>query len=181
MTYYSENFINSIISCGRQNMPGCSATFGDISQALEVHAPLDLLRTSHETRVSTYQTWERLTNWRYDKHKKVVIIAPRGQIDHLNAGNFESYLLAFVNLEGQCFERVVVDLAGVDRMTSAGLRVLAQVAENAKDRSLEVSVARLGDKMAEIFSIARFDHLMKVVDISKYPECTHKRDSWIGR
>lgn len=115
-------------------------------------------------RVRLAVTGERLMDWHCQQFDGVVIIAPGGPIDHQNAGDFDTRLLAAVKSTADAGDRLVIDLAGVDYMSSAGLRVLARAAKEARDLSLDLAVAGLRDTMAEIFSISRFDRLFKVFD-----------------
>lgn len=103
-------------------------------------------------------------DWHCQQEDGVVVIAPGGPIDHQNAGDFDIRLLEAVKSAGGAGDRLVIDLSGVDYMSSAGLRAMARAAKEARALSLEMSVAGLRDTMAEIFAISRFDRLFKVFD-----------------
>lgn len=106
-------------------------------------------------------------DWHCQQDDGVVIIAPGGPIDHQNAGDFDTRLLAAVKSAGGAGHRLVIDLSAVDYMSSAGLRVLARAAKEARNLSLELSVAGLRDTMAEIFAISRFDRLFPVFETTE--------------
>ncbi len=109
-------------------------------------------------------TGEHLMDWHCQQEDGVVIIGPGGPIDRENAGDFDTRLLAAVKSAGAAGDRLVIDLSGVDYMSSAGLRVLARAAKEARDLSLDLAVAGLQDTIAEIFAISRFDRLFTVFD-----------------
>lgn len=103
-------------------------------------------------------------DWHCQQDDGVVIVTPGGPIDHQNAGDFDARLLAAVKSIGGSGDRLIIDLSAVDYMSSAGLRALARAAKEARQLSLDVSVAGLRDTMAEIFAISRFDRLFTVFD-----------------
>jgi len=115
-------------------------------------------------RVRLAVTGDHLMDWHCQQDDGVAIVAPDGPIDHQNASDFDTRLLAAVRFAAGAGDRLVIDLARVDYMSSAGLRVMARAAKEARDLSLDVAVAGLRDTMAEIFAISRFDRLFKVFD-----------------
>ena len=93
----------------------------------------------------------------------VLVVMVDGAIDHGSAGDFERSLLPLL-VEAAPGSRVVMDLAGVDYMSSVGLRVLMLAAKQGKASSLAISVAGLQPSLREIFQISRFDKLYAVHD-----------------
>lgn len=106
-------------------------------------------------------------DWDCQQGDGVVIIAPGGPIDRENAGDFDTRLLAAVKSAGGAGDRLVIDLSGVNYMSSAGLRVLARAAKEAQGLSLDLAVAGLQDTVAEIFAISRFNKLFKVFETTE--------------
>ena len=56
----------------------------------------------------------------------------------------------------------VVDFAGVEYISSMGLRVLMVAAKQLRARGMRIAVAALTPVVKEIFDIARFNHVTEV-------------------
>lgn len=84
----------------------------------------------------------------------VVLAAVRGRIDLSNADAFRDSLTgAMVKAKSA----VVVDLSGVDYISSAGLRSLMIVFKAAKADGKALGLAALQPLLMEIFTISRFN------------------------
>ena len=89
------------------------------------------------------------------------LLTIEGRIDHKSAKVFEQVLQQ--HLEGENPPPVLVlDLAGLEYMTSAGLRVLMIAAKSCANEQRELAVAALQPLIAEIFKISRFDLVLKI-------------------
>lgn len=86
-----------------------------------------------------------------------VIVAPAGRIDHASADAFaaalEPYLLRCRTGEAP----LVLDLSGVQYVSSAGLRVLMLAAQQAERQGGRIAAAALPPMVREVFEISRFD------------------------
>ena len=93
----------------------------------------------------------------------VTLIQIEGRIDHRTAKDFENALKPHLNqcLAGE-YKRILMDLGGVDFMTSAGLRVLMIAAKTCDKQKGEIAVAALQPGIKEIFKISRFDLVLKI-------------------
>jgi anti-anti-sigma factor len=93
----------------------------------------------------------------------VALIQVQGRIDHKTAKNFENALKAHVD---QCIagevKKILIDLDGVDFITSAGLRVLMMMAKICDKEKGQIAVAALQPGIKEIFKISRFDLILKI-------------------
>ena len=85
----------------------------------------------------------------------VAVAIPAGRLDHAAAAAFESSLLPLAN-DPQC-AAVVLDLAGVEYISSVSLRVLMLAAKAARARKARIAAVALQPIVAEIFTISRFD------------------------
>jgi anti-anti-sigma factor len=92
----------------------------------------------------------------------VVVAAPVGRVDHYSAAQLEEALLPLVEQSGVDKRAVVLDLAGVEYISSVGLRVLMVVAKKMRTRNAKIAVAALQPVVAEIFAISRFDRVLEV-------------------
>ena len=92
----------------------------------------------------------------------IVVATPVGRIDHAGAGLFELALAP--SLDTICDTRggLVLDFAGVEYISSVGLRALMIAAKRAKAHGARIAVANLQSVVAEIFAISRFDSVLEV-------------------
>jgi anti-anti-sigma factor len=92
----------------------------------------------------------------------VLVAAPVGRIDHYNAGQLEEALIPLSERSGINKWAVVLDFAGVEYISSIGLRVLMVAAKQMRAHDARIAVAGLQPVVAEIFAISRFDRVLDV-------------------
>jgi anti-anti-sigma factor len=90
----------------------------------------------------------------------IVVATPTGRIDHATAAPFEQALAPL--LADPAVAGFVLDFAGVDYISSVGLRVLMIAAKEMRARKGRIAVAALRPIVAEIFKISRFDAVVEV-------------------
>lgn len=95
---------------------------------------------------------------------KVLVLTPVGRIDHATAEAFQEAFLPYVNNCAGDHSMIVLDLSGVEYMSSAGLRVLMLAAKRCQKLSGTVVMAGMQPPMREIFEISRFHLLFAVYD-----------------
>ena len=93
---------------------------------------------------------------------EVVVAAPVGQIDHPNAQKLQEALAPLVEAAAAAKTALVLDFAGVEYISSMGLRVLMVAAKQMRGQSAVIAVAALQPVVEEIFDIARFKHVLQV-------------------
>lgn len=87
----------------------------------------------------------------------IVVLHPVGRIDGATSPDFQARLLQAV---AAAAGGVIVDFVAVDYISSAGLRTLMTAMRQRKDR--HVAVAALRPVIQEIFTIARFQHVVAI-------------------
>src|SRR4029077_10354794 len=90
----------------------------------------------------------------------IVVATPVGRIDHGAAGPLETALTPLwsdTKAAGMIF-----DFAGVDYISSVGLRLLMIAARQMRGRRARIAVSGLQPIVAEIFRISRFDAVLEV-------------------
>ena len=89
------------------------------------------------------------------RHGDIVVLSPRGRIDHASAEAFKTALAPYL---AQCGpgHPVVLDLAGVDYIASVGLRVLMLASRQIRTQGGTILVAALQPLVREIFEISKF-------------------------
>ena len=88
-----------------------------------------------------------------------VIVAPAGRIDSTTFTTLEQHLAA---LAAAGEHRIVMDFAGVDYISSAGLRVMLALAKRAKDARGRVALCGMNDSVRQVFQLAGFLALFDV-------------------
>ena len=89
------------------------------------------------------------------RHGDVVVLSPRGRIDHASAEGFKTALGPYLAQSGPG-RPLVLDLAGVEYIASVGLRVLMLASRQARAQGGTITVAALGPLVREIFEISKF-------------------------
>ena len=92
----------------------------------------------------------------------VVVLAPDGRIDYLVAADFERALLPWLAPDSGSRVGLVMDFAGVDYISSVGLRVMMIATRSLRGRGGRIAVAALQPAVQEIFSISRFDRVVEI-------------------
>lgn len=86
----------------------------------------------------------------------VLVLSPEGRIDHANSEDFRNGLAPFIERCKSEGERIVLDLVGVDYISSAGLRCFMLAEKQAKSQGGTIVVAAMQPVVKEIFEISRF-------------------------
>ena len=93
-----------------------------------------------------------------------VVLAPRGRIDHASAEAFERALQPHLDRCRPDEMRIVLDLRGLDYISSVGLRVLMMAAQQVAAQDGRIAVAGATPAVKEVFEISRFDLVFDVFD-----------------
>lgn len=92
----------------------------------------------------------------------VAVVSPRGRIDHLNAEAFGKALAPHLD---QCHGggvQLLLDLSGLEYISSAGLRVLMLASKKVAPAGGRIAVAAPQPLVREILGISRFDLVFPV-------------------
>ena len=91
-----------------------------------------------------------------------VVLFPSGRIDHATADQFRDAIAPHVGPPTAGRDRVVIDMTGVEYISSVGLRVLMLASKQAKAQGGSLAVADLQPVVREIFEISRFNLVLEV-------------------
>lgn len=86
-----------------------------------------------------------------------LVLAPSGRLDHDNCEAFREELAPFLVRSATEQLAIVLDLAGLEYVSSAGLRCFMLAAKQAKAQNSRIVIASMQPVVAEIFQIARFN------------------------
>lgn len=90
---------------------------------------------------------------------KVVVV--EGYLGGANAGQLESFLAPL--LSGRGPQQIVIDLAGVTEMSSAGLRVLISAIKRARSsRSGDIRLAAPSARVIEVLELAGLSSVIQI-------------------
>ena len=92
----------------------------------------------------------------------VFLAAPVGQIDHPSAERLQRALAPILGASIQNKNALVLDFAGVEYISSMGLRILLMAAKQLRAHDTRIAVAALRPVVKEIFDIARFNHVLEI-------------------
>jgi anti-sigma B factor antagonist len=91
-----------------------------------------------------------------------VALFPTGRIDHATADALKTALAPHLAACAAGRDRLVLDLGGVEYISSVGLRVLMLASKQAKAQGGSLAVAALQPVVREIFEISRFNLVLEV-------------------
>lgn len=94
-----------------------------------------------------------------DRSDGVLVLAPIGRVDSNSSGELETQLMALL---GAGERRLVVDMRGVEYISSAGLRVLLLLARRLQETAGEVVLCSMGKAVRQVFELAGFLSIFKV-------------------
>ena len=92
-------------------------------------------------------------------HEGVTIIEPSGRIDTTTSGKLEDVLRHTVDAGTR---RLIVDLAAVEYISSAGLRVFLVIAKRMRDLHGRLILCAMPEPVAQVFRLAGFMALFQV-------------------
>ena len=92
----------------------------------------------------------------------VIVLTPVGRIDYLAAADFERALVPLLDPDSGSQRGLVIYLAGVDYISSVGLRVLMIATRALRARGARIAAAALQPSVQEIFSVSRFDRVVEL-------------------
>ena len=90
------------------------------------------------------------------------MISAGGRVDHASAEQFKAGLWPFLAACSRDGDKLVLDLSGLEYISSAGLRVLMLAAREVKAQDGTLVVCGLQPVVREIFEISRFNLVLEV-------------------
>lgn len=95
-------------------------------------------------------------------YANALVLRVVGRLDQDNCDAFRADLMVHVDRFAQDGGAVVLDLSGLEYISSAGLRCFMLASRQAKARFGRISVAALQPMVSEIFEISHFDMVFQV-------------------
>ncbi len=88
-----------------------------------------------------------------------LVIAPVGRVDSVSSGELEKVVLSRIDAGAR---RLVLDLTGVEYISSAGLRVLLMAAKRLKEPPAALALCGIGPGVRTVLELAGFLPLFAV-------------------
>lgn len=92
----------------------------------------------------------------------VRIVALRGRLDQASADSTHHALMPYLEECRAADKSLLLDFAGVEYISSVGLRVLIMAAKQIKAQNGKVAIANLTPIVVEVFQIGRFNMVFRV-------------------
>ena len=146
----------------------------NMSDLVTVHLPGSI--SAYHARLGMAESREAIPAQTPDKQPSGVFVTPtvndagieimrvEGRVDHTNSDRFLSYLTRFAK---ESEHDVIVDMAGLDFMTSAGLRALLLGNRDVHSAGRTLVVSNVTGVLREQFRISNFDALLKMAPTSE--------------
>jgi anti-sigma B factor antagonist len=95
-----------------------------------------------------------------ETHKRAAVVTVNGRIDSSNAAQLDNTLKQTLEENNN----IVVELSGVEYMSSAGLRAIVAALREAKKKRGDVRIAAPSERVTEVFSLAGLTALFSSYD-----------------
>ena len=96
------------------------------------------------------------------RYADVVVLAPQGRLDQESSETFQNQLLTLIGENATLQANLVLDMSGVNYISSVGLRALMIVAKQCSASNGKLALANLSAVVLEIFEISRFNLIIDV-------------------
>ena len=96
-----------------------------------------------------------------NREEKGVVISVKGRMDATTSPDLEKQLTEMID---QGDTDLIIDFAGLDYISSAGLRSILATAKKLKAKNGTFSLAALQDVVKEVFEISGFDAIIPIHD-----------------
>jgi anti-anti-sigma factor len=95
------------------------------------------------------------------QHDRVIAIAPQGSIDALTASEITAHLTSEIEAG---HARIVLDLAGIDFMSSAGLRAILAAIKACRQQGGDLRVAAARGEIERTLKMSGFTSILRWFD-----------------
>jgi stage II sporulation protein AA (anti-sigma F factor antagonist) len=94
-----------------------------------------------------------------ERVERALVVAPVGRLDSVSSGELERKIVERIDSGDR---RLVLDLAGIDYVSSAGLRVLLMAAKRLKEPPAALVLCGLGPAVRSVLELAGFVPLFAI-------------------
>lgn len=101
-------------------------------------------------------------NTRIEKIDLITLVIAEGRLDFSAAAGFQTQVEQVLAAAGKAPAAVIIDCAGLEYVSSAGLRVFLVAARNSQRTGLYFAVCALQHAVREVFDLSGFSGVMAV-------------------
>jgi anti-anti-sigma factor len=102
-------------------------------------------------------------DYSFDRREDAIVVAVRGRVDESSWVAFGVGLSEAIDKAREAgLARVIIDLGGMEYMSSRGLRVLTVAKREGDEAGVTVALASPNEVMREILAISRYDKLFTI-------------------
>jgi anti-anti-sigma factor len=99
----------------------------------------------------------------YVPEGEALVVAPVGRVDEATWEEFAAHLAEGIGMAArENRQTLIIDLAGIEYMSSRGLRALTMAKQEGIASDVSIRLAAPNDIMREILAISRYDRLFAV-------------------
>ncbi len=96
-----------------------------------------------------------------ERYADVAVIRPSGRLDQNSSQAFQARVLRLIAEDPSPSPHMVMDMTGIEYVSSVGLRALMIVAKQCHAADGRLALTNLSPMVAEIFEISRFDLIIE--------------------
>ncbi len=90
----------------------------------------------------------------------IEIVSLIGRLDAISSPELEEKVEPLT--QNNCNNTLIFDLAGLEYISSAGLRIILKTAKNCKNNSIKLFLCGLSQKVFEVFKLSGFDLILDI-------------------
>lgn len=94
-----------------------------------------------------------------EKRGDVLVVSPKGRIDSVSSGELEIKILGLIDAGNHS---LTIDFAGLDFVSSSGLRVFLMTAKKLKPVGGKVVLCNLAPEIKEVFEVSGFSTMLSI-------------------
>lgn len=102
---------------------------------------------------------EGLVMIKEDRRGDILILRMSGRLDAISSPSAETKVFDFIN-KGQ--NKLLIDLAGVDYLSSAGMRMLLSISKKLKALSGKLVISTVTVNVMDVLKMSGFDHVLEL-------------------
>lgn len=102
---------------------------------------------------------EGLVNIKEDRRGDILVLRLSGRLDAISSPDAETKVFDFIN-KGQ--NKLLLDMAGIDYLSSAGMRMLLSVSKKLKTLSGKLVISTVTVNVMDVLKMSGFDHVLEI-------------------
>lgn len=104
---------------------------------------------------------EGVVDLKEDKCGEILVLHLTGRLDAISTPDIERKIFEYINA-GQ--GKIVIDFAGVDYISSAGMRMLLSTTKKLKGLQGHLVLCAITTNVMDIFKMSGFDHILELTE-----------------